>query len=448
MTATAIVLGTIGLLLGIALGAVFSSSRSARSSVADKAAIASLEAERAALERRISEEAAALNETIERVSAQIVLQGTDRLAKEASQRFDEVTEAVAKDLDLREERFKNQVDPIKELLDRYSEQLNGLEKTRVQAYASVTTQLEALRASEEGLRRETQSLVTALRAPHTRGRWGEMQLRRVVEMAGMLEHCDFVEQVSTSGDDGVLRPDMIVTMPGGGSVVIDAKAPLAAYLDALEAVDETARQGFLEGHARQLDSHVAALSKKAYWEQFESSPDFVVCFVPGDGLLAAAFEASPTLGERAMENRVLLCGPTSLIALLQTISFGWRQEVMAENAREVQALGQELYSRLSTMGEHLTKMGRALNNSVGHYNNLVRSTESRVLVTARRFPDLGVVGGGAKEVGSAELIEMMAQGPQSPELQSHHTHPAAGPEVLHLVEDDDIDEDDGSPPRR
>ena len=232
MTATAIFLGTIGLLLGIALGAVFSSSRSARSSVADKAAIASLEAERAALERRISEEAAALNETIERVSAQIVLQGTDRLAKEASQRFDEVTEAVAKDLDLREERFKNQVDPIKELLDRYSEQLNGLEKTRVQAYASVTTQLEALRASEEGLRRETQSLVTALRAPHTRGRWGEMQLRRVVEMAGMLEHCDFVEQVSTSGDDGVLRPDMIVTMPGGGSVVIDAKAPLAAYLDA------------------------------------------------------------------------------------------------------------------------------------------------------------------------------------------------------------------------
>ena len=453
MSVSIVIVGVIGLILGAALSALAMAWRGARSSAADHARMATLEADRAALERRLTEEAAALGETIQRVSTEMILQGTDRLAREAAARFEEVAGAVAKDLDLREERFRSQVDPLKGLLEQYKTNLAAMELNREGAYQSVHQQLEALKASGEGLRQETRSLVTALRTPHTRGRWGEMQLRRVVEMAGMLEHCDFVEQSSRTTDEGLARPDMVVTMPGGGVVVIDAKAPLAAYLDAIESAEETRRQGHLVTHARQLRDHVDALSKKAYWEQFATTPEFVVCFVPGDGLLAAAFEADHTLVEHAMESRVLLAGPTSLMALLQTIGFGWRQEAMAENAREVQALGQELYKRIATMSGHLDRLGRTLERAVGGYNELVGSAEGRVLVTARRFQELGVVGTGAGEVVNPGSIDItpralraseLLEGPDGPEGEAvlhedsaHAEHPAASHhEPLHLVGDD------------
>lgn len=440
MSTTALIGGVIGLLLGVVLGVLAMQSVGARRHTKDRATIAQLTAQTTALEQRLATEAAALEATIERVSNEVAAKSSDRLAAQAAERFEVATTSLKADLDLRDERLKSQVDPIKALLEQYKEYLAQLETSRVGAYRSVTEQIKELKESGEGLRRETKSLVTALRTPHTRGRWGEMQLRRVVEMAGMVEHCDFIEQATTETEDSVSRPDLLVTLPGGGVIVVDAKAPLAAYLDALEAEDERARLDAMSVHARQLRDHVDALSKKAYWNQFDATPDFVVCFVPGESLLAGAFEADPGLVERAMESRVLLTGPTTLIALLRTVGFGWRQEAMARNALEVQALGQELYERLATMGGHLERLGRSLERTVGSYNDLVGSTESRVLVTARRFPGLGVVGDGAREIPSAVPVDVIPRLISATELTTtdpRMDHPAGlGHEPLHVVDDE------------
>ena len=436
MSTAAMLLGLVGLVLGLLIGALAATASASRRSASDRATIAALRAQHDALESKQEAERAALEATIERVSNEVALRSTDRLAAEASERFDQAAAGLRRDLDVRDERLAGQVDPIRLLLEQYKEHLGQLEVTREGAYRSVTEQIRELKESGEGLRRETKSLVTALRTPHTRGRWGEMQLRRVVEMAGMVEHCDFVEQATTETEESIARPDLLVTMPGGGVIVVDAKAPLAAYLDALEATDESTRLEFMRVHARQLRDHVDALSKKAYWSQFEATPDFVVCFVPGESLLAGAFEADPGLVERAMENRVLLTSPTTLIALLRTVGFGWRQEAMAANAKEVQALGQELYERLATLGGHLDRLGRSLERTVGSYNDLLGSTESRVLVTARRFPALGVVGDGAKEIPSPEPVDVMTRPTRASELVDEH--PAgSGPDALHLLAGDD-----------
>ncbi|HZU79031.1 MAG TPA: DNA recombination protein RmuC, partial [Acidimicrobiales bacterium] len=258
---------------------------------------------------------------------------------------------------------------------------------------------------------ETRNLVTALRAPATRGRWGELQLRRVVEMAGMLEHCDFDEQATVTTEDGRLRPDMVVRLPGGRTVVVDAKVPLQAFLDANEAVDEDTRRTHLTSHARQLRTHVDSLSKKAYWQQFEHSPEFVVAFVPGDPLLAAAFEHDPGLFEHAMASHVLLATPTNLIGLLTTIAAAWQQEALADNAREVQRIGRDLYKRLATFGEHLAKAGRGLSSAVDAYNKAVGSLERSVLPQARRFQELGVVAGDST-LPELDRIDATARRPQ------------------------------------
>ena len=280
--------------------------------------------------------------------------------------------------------------------------------------------------------------MTALRTPTTKGRWGEMQLRRVVEMAGMVEHCDFTEQSSVGTDEGLQRPDLVVTMPDGAQVVIDAKVPLTAYLEALEADDEVSRKDRLAAHARQLRDHVDKLSKKAYWKQFEPTPEFVVCFVPGESLLAAAFEADPTLVEQAMDNRVLLTGPVNLIALLKTVGLGWRQEALAENAREVQQLGKQLYERLSTFGGHLETLGKSLNRSVGAYNSAVGSLERRVLPAARQFSRLGVVGETSDELPGLPPLDTRATEITASELALPDGHPASIEHGdLHLVESDD-----------
>jgi DNA recombination protein RmuC len=463
MSVLGVVLGVvIGALLGAALAAAYLSRRDGArratlqvtaasldavtterdalrsKQIEDAQRIATLEASQIGTERQLAEHKAALDETIERVSHEVVRMGSERLSALAAEKFEGATVSLAKDMDLREERFKREVDPLRLLLERYSTSVNELESKREGAYQSVFKHLEVLQESEERLRKETQSLVTALRTPTTKGRWGEVQLRRVVEMAGMVEHCDFIEQGSVDTDEGMQRPDMVVTLPDGAQVVIDAKVPLTAYLESLEAGDDATRKDRLLAHARQLRDHVDKLSKKAYWKQFEPTPDFVVCFVPGESLLAAAYEADPTLVEAAMDNRVLLTGPVNLIALLKTVGLGWRQEALAENAREVQQLGQQLYERLGTFGGHLDSLGKALNRSVGAYNSAVGSLESRVLPAARQFSRLGVVGETTDEIPDLSTLETMAKEVTAGELAVPGGHAASIPAGdLHLVEPDD-----------
>jgi DNA recombination protein RmuC len=291
----------------------------------------------------------------------------------------------------RDRTLRATVAPVSELLARFEQHVHEVEKERKESYGSITSQVDSLRRSQEQLTVETKNLVTALRRPQTRGRWGEMQLRKVVEMAGMTEHCDFDEQLSLRNDDDVLqRPDLVVHLPDKAEVVVDSKVPLSAYLDAIEASDDAERTRQLRAHAKQVRTHVQKLASKEYWRQFENSPDFVVCFVPGDALLSAAFEADPTLTEYALANKVLLTGPTALIALLQTVSYGWRQERLARNTQQIQNLAEELYERLGKFASHLAKLRSSLDRAVGSYNDAVSSLETRLLPTARRLRAVGV----------------------------------------------------------
>jgi DNA recombination protein RmuC len=296
----------------------------------------------------------------------------------------------AGDLDLRKQAVDSVVAPLREQLDAVTRTLGQLEANRLGAYAGLTEQVRGLSDAQHQLRIETSALTTALRAPAVRGRWGELQLRRVVELAGMVERCDFDEQPQSVGEDGVLRPDMVIRMPGNGSIVVDSKVPLEAFLMVGGAPDEATRKQALQHHARQLAKHVDALAAKAYWHRFQPAPELVVLFVPGDQILSAALEADPDLYERAIRRSVLLAGPTSLIGLLRTIAYGWRQEALADGARQVCDLGRELHQRLSTLAGHVDQVGRSLDKAVDHYNSAVGTLESRVLVSARRFTELSV----------------------------------------------------------
>jgi DNA recombination protein RmuC len=365
---------------------------------------------------RAQEERQRLAGTFAELSAHALQKNNEQFLALAETKFSEARTAAQGDLSQRQQAIAQLLSPLSETLARYESGLQKIEVERRGAYEGLSEKVAQLHLGHEQLQKETRNLVTALRSPQTRGRWGEIQLRRVVEMAGMLSHCDFDEQVSTLTDEGRLRPDMIVHVPGGGEIVVDAKVPLDAFLKLIDADDDEARRLFQASHARQLRAHVDQLAKKEYWRQFAQSPQQVVAFIPGDQLLSAAYEADPTLQEHAMANGVLLTTPTMLIALLRTVAFGWRQESLAENAREVQRLGAELYERLRTMSSHMQRLQRSLAASVTAYNDAVGSLESRVLVSARRFPALGVVGVETDEIADLAPVEASPRLLQAVEL--------------------------------
>lgn len=313
---------------------------------------------------------------------------------------------------------------IRDGLDRLHERMRDLEHQRVSWQSTLHQQVDEVRHSTDSLRRETSALTTALRRPQVRGQWGELHLRRAVELAGMVEHCDFEQQVHLTGPDGPQRPDVVVRLAGGKTVVVDAKVPLAAYLDAVSADDPDEQQAHLARHARQLRTHVDQLSGKAYWRTQAHTPEFVVLFVPAESFLSAALEAEPALLEYAATRNVVLASPTTLIALLRTVAHGWRTETLAERTREIHELGRELHSRLGTVGRHLDKLGRSLKGSVDAYNSAVGSLETRVFVTARHFADVAdlddqipaprPVEESPRPLTAAELLEVVAD--DRPEL--------------------------------
>ena len=317
------------------------------------------------------------------------------------------------DLEKRRVAIDTLVKPITESLTSVDRKIAELERERAEAQGALFNHLKTVTAQQEELKRETANLVTALRAPHTRGRWGEIQLRRVCEMAGMLAHCDFLEQKTVGSDDGRLRPDVVVQLPGGKQVVIDAKVPLAAYLDSIEARDEETRKIHLQSHLRQVRDHIKKLAAKAYWDQFEDTPEFVVMFVD-ESMYRVALDEAPALIEEAFEQHVLIATPASLLGLLRAVHYGWRQEKMAQSAAEVAELGKELHGRLGKFAALLAKVGRSLNSSVNAYNDAVGSFDSRVLVTARKLSEKGAASE-AKELEQPAQVEAMPRVVQSAE---------------------------------
>ncbi|MGQ0716883.1 MAG: DNA recombination protein RmuC [Pseudonocardiales bacterium] len=385
---------------------------------------AALDAERAATadrERLLTCREAELKDSFQALSAEALSRNNEAFVQLAEARLATVTAALSAksdgDATQRQQAIEALLGPVTQTLHRLDGQLRTVEKEREAAYAGLREQVGAMHRTSEQLQSETRQLVTALRAPQVRGRWGELQLERVVQLAGMVEHCDFSRQVTAtdaSGDDDAqVRPDLVVHLAGDKHIVLDAKVPFGAYLEAVDATDPDRRADRLAAHARHLRAHVDSLAHKSYWQRFETTPEFVVLFVPGDPFLEAALQSDPALLEHAFERNVVIATPTTLIALLRTVAYTWRQEALARNAARVHELGRELHLRLATMGGHVTKLGKAIGGAVDAYNSTVRSLESRVLVTARKFVELEVV---SEPLDTPDQVERSPRTVQTVEL--------------------------------
>jgi DNA recombination protein RmuC len=390
----------------------------------------SLRVEHARLERALEEERRAATEklallddatrklenTFKALAADALRTNNSSFLQLAGARLEQIKAEAEGDLGQRQQAIEQIVKPLKDSLERYDKQARDMEQARAQAYGGLKEQLEGVAATQQKLQAETNNLVRALRTPQGRGRWGEITLRRVVELAGMTEHCDFVEQPTVTSGETRLRPDLIVQLPGGRSVAVDAKAPLLAYLEALEAPDDETRRARLVDHARQTRQHIQALASRSYWEQLQPAPEIVILFLPAEAFFTAALEQAPELIEEGVRQAVFIATPMTLVALLRAVAFGWNQERIARNAQEISKLGQSLHGRLATLTEYIDDLRRSLEKSVESYNRMVGSLEGRVLVAGRRFKELGSAS--QSEISELAFIDEAPRGLQSPEWQA------------------------------
>ena len=385
-----ILIGGPALLLGLLLGALIAWLIAGRRQAHLEAVLGNQDTLQRERESAFEAARSQLTTAFSDLANQSLKSNSENFLRLAEQNLGAQQDKAKRDFGDREKAIEDLVKPISDALQASQKQITELEKSRSEAYGGIKSQLESMHLGQQSLAQETQNLVKALRRPEVRGRWGEITLRRLVELAGMVEHCDFQEQVHSVDDGQIIRPDMVVRMPNQRDLVVDVKTPLDAYLEAVEAKDDAQRQLGLQRHARNVREHIRALSSKAYWAQFENSPEFVILFIPGDQFLSAALNEDPDLIETALAKQIILATPTSFVALLKAVAYGWRQLALADNAQEIRVLAEDLYGRLATFVTHMNKVGRQLGSSVESYNKAVGSLERKVLPGARKFVELGI----------------------------------------------------------